>query len=248
MNKPLFPFNFWVLEFNLICVATNNNLVMQIFSVLPHRHTHTCTHRHLLCVNLCFTVNLLSWTWIKLICRWTPAFFLLLLKMTCWPVKVFFPPLHDVINCIKLSRRPYKKHQHLRGHPLQYIQTSPNICFNNMSFFPSAVCLWHNYPEETVGAKTPQSFRSPVEAWLQGNQAQWTLRSSLSLVDYLWFWFLFLHPAPPPIPPSSIPTPTLFPGLRVTLCGSWRVGRFPCLVGKWNAKAPAVFTPKLSFN
>ena len=66
--------------------------------------------------------------------------------------------------------------------------------------------LWNDLPEETIRAKTPQSFRSSVEAWLQGNKAHWTPRSLLSLVGYLWFWFLFLHPhPPPPIHPSPLP-------------------------------------------
>ena len=34
--------------------------------------------------------------------------------------------------------------------------------------------------------------------------------------------------------------PTLFPGLRVTWCGLVGVGQFPCLAGKWNAKALAI--------
>ena len=67
-----------------------------------------------------------------------------------------------------------------------------------MSFFPSAISLWNDLPEETVQAKTLQSFRSPVDGWLWGNQAHWTPRSLLSLVDYLWFWLLFLHSAPHP--------------------------------------------------
>ena len=48
--------------------------------------------------------------------------------------------------------------------------------------------------------------------------------------------------SPPPTthPPSPLPTPALFPELRVTLCGSGSVGQFPCLAGKWNAKVLAI--------
>ena len=106
-----------------------------------------------------------------------------------------------------------------------------------MSFL-TAIDLWNCLSEETIWAKTPQSFRSSVEAWLQGNQAHWTPWSSLSSVDNTWSLISLPSSHLPPLPPPPI-TPShshsslgseshyvaqiVHPSFGQQPCWSWRI-------------------------
>ena len=63
------------------------------------------------------------------------------------------------------------KGRQLRGHPFQYHQMLPSTETYNMSFFPSAICLWNDVPEEATQAPSPQPFKTSVEAWRRDSQA-----------------------------------------------------------------------------
>jgi hypothetical protein len=66
-------------------------------------------------------------------------------------------------NCVDVKPRDgvlRRKGRNLRGHSYQYLQLHCDSESHSSSFFPSAIRLWNNLPEEAVKASSPQQCRA----------------------------------------------------------------------------------------